>query len=167
MVRRMAKRKLPVLNASPEDDQEPRPPWHWVGFGAVLVFASWMPLALLAQSIASRLSVLPPSDSPAEAASHFWALDPAARAHQIATMAIPHALALAMAAFAAGYVVGRFGDRTGTREAAIAGFAAALVAVLLALASAGISWPPFVVLVWTPAWCALGGRTGVRARAMR
>jgi hypothetical protein len=167
MVSDMAKRKLPVLNAhSADEDTEPRPPWHWVGFGAVLVFGAWMPLALLAQACVSRLSRLPPSSSPTEAANAFYSLSSGERAREIAIMAVPHALALAISAFAAGYVVARFGDRTGPRESAVAGFAAGFVAVLLAFASAGISWPPLVVLALAPLCAWLGGRRGASARAM-
>ncbi len=161
----MAKRKLPVINATAADEEEPRPPWHWVGFGTCAVFGAWLPLALLAQAASSRLSRLPPSSTPAEAADHFYELSSSERTHEIVAMAVPHALALGIAAFGAGYLVGRFGDRTGTREAALAGLMAGLVAVLLAFASAGISWPPLIVLVLATAFAALGGAKGARSRA--
>ena len=51
------KRRLPVLlspKSSPSDDGdtgEPRPPWHWVGFGVVIIFAAWLPLSYVGGAV--------------------------------------------------------------------------------------------------------------------
>src|SRR4051812_10222875 len=41
----------------PDDDDavETRPPWHWVGFGTVAIFAGWLPLAYVAQAVVARV----------------------------------------------------------------------------------------------------------------
>lgn len=157
-------RKLPVLQnaaAEPEDD---RPPWQWVGFGTVALFAAWMPLAVLAQWVASRLSRLPKSASPEEALAAWQALAGADRAREIAAMVVPHALALGVASLAAGFLVGRFGQRTRAREGVSAGAMAGLIAVVLTFAESGLSWPPLVALVLAASLGGLGARAGVRAR---
>jgi hypothetical protein len=50
-------RQLPILGqkAAPPpgtvpapEDPDARPPWHWSGIGAVLVFTTWLPLSVLA-----------------------------------------------------------------------------------------------------------------------
>ena len=60
------------MNRPPDapEDEEPRPPWHWVGFGVVLTFAAWLPLAALAEALKGRalLRVLGPVDGPDSAA---------------------------------------------------------------------------------------------------
>ncbi len=160
------RRKLPVLNATPgAEPEEPRPPWHWVGFGTVAIFGGWLPLALVAQSLTARLSRLPPAASPALAAANFYALPASERAKEIAAIALPHGLALAAASFAGGFLVGRFGAPAGVREAALAGLMAGLVAVMLAFASGGISWPPLMVAAVATALSAWGGSRGKISRA--
>ena len=44
------KRRLPVLKTPSQEEEEAaaRPPWQWVGFGALAIFAVWLPLAYLA-----------------------------------------------------------------------------------------------------------------------
>src|SRR5688500_13599135 len=55
------RRRLPVLsNARPpaapaEEDDEARPPWHWVGFGTVAIFGGWLPLAYVAGAVSARV----------------------------------------------------------------------------------------------------------------
>lgn len=161
-----------MLQASASDDGPPRPPWHWAGIGAALVFAVWAPLAMLAQAVSAwvlRRSV-PEDDrqlgawlasASALEQARFWG----------AVLAFP-LLAFALACFAAGALVGRFGGRAGAREATAAGALAAALAWSLAaalLGSSGAVWnaaAAFVVLVPTGALVARGGaRWGERRRA--
>ena len=55
-----SKRRLPVLKTPAEEgaDEPPRPPWQWVGFGAVAIFVVWTPLAYLAGLAGRRLAGL-------------------------------------------------------------------------------------------------------------
>jgi hypothetical protein len=160
------RRKLPVLNATPSaESAEPRPPWHWVGFGTVAIFAAWLPLALVAQSICARLSRLPASSSPAETAANFYALPAIERAKELASIALPHGLALSLASFAGGFLVGRYGAPAGAREAALGGLMAGIVAVILAFSSGGISWPSLVVAAVATGFAAWGGRRAAASRA--
>jgi MFS family permease len=82
-------------------------------------------------------------------------------------MALPHAVALAIAAFVGGFLVGRYGgDPVGRREATLAGLMAGIVALVLAFAQGGISWPPLVVVILATVFSALGGARG-RASVLR
>lgn len=162
------KRKLPVLNQRAAEPPEPeRPPWHWVGFGAVLVFAAWLPLAWLAEAFKSRivLRLLGPVSSEEDVRTAMAALHGSSRVvFAVATIGLP-ALAMAVGAGAAGYVVGRFGGTTSAREAGLGGVVAGAIACVLAWITAGFQ-PAVVVVVPVlggAAWF-FGGR-GVRARA--
>jgi hypothetical protein len=162
----VTKRRLPVLpNAAPEEEAaEPRPTWHWVGFGTVAIFATWLPLAYGAQalhawSLRRRFGV---SGSADEIFAVLSALDPAIRRQLLWEMAAPHAVALVLASFAGGFLVGRFGDRTGIREAALAGVTTSTVAALLSLSSAGVAaLVPFVLAV---PFASLGGYVGAKKK---
>jgi hypothetical protein len=142
------KRRLPVLKSTggPEGDADPiRPPWQWVGFGALAIFVVWLPLAWLSTLAALRLTHL--------------AQGPAA----LYTLLVSSA-GLAVAALAGGYLVGRWGATgVGVREAALAGLAAALVATLLAWTS-GVSLGALVTVAIAVPAAALGGRLGLRHR---
>src|SRR5688572_7252794 len=100
----MARRHLPVLKsesagaASPATDEEPRPPWHWVGFGTVAIFAIWLPLAYVAGAISARVMA---SRFGAEASKDsidvaLAAMSAGERARLMATVALPSLLALAL-----------------------------------------------------------------------
>lgn len=163
------KRRLPVLNRPPDapEDEEPRPPWHWVGFGVVLTFAAWLPLAALAEALKGRalLRVLGPVDGPDSAARAMVSLGAGGRVMVVLlTVGLP-VVAMAIGAAAAGYVVGRYGGTTRPREAGLAGAASAIVACALAWAASGVDLRLLgIALVLAPAaW--LGGLRGVRARA--
>lgn len=165
------KRKLPVLNrAVPAggDAEEPRPPWHWVGFGAVLVFAAWLPLAWLAEALKRRIVVtlLGPVESAADIESGMARLAGGKRvAFAAATVGLP-ALAMILGAIAAGYVVGRHGGTTKARDAGMAGVMSAVVACVLAWVTAGFS-PLLLAIAFVlgpAAW--IGGWRGVKARKM-
>jgi tRNA-(ms[2]io[6]A)-hydroxylase len=152
-----SKRRLPLVKTPPAEGDaqgEPRPPWHWVGFGAVAIFVTWLPLSLLAGALASRIATA------AQGATHE---DLVRAAIQIG---IAHTAALALGALAGGFVVGRWGQHgVGVREAALAGLAAACVAVGISCVSFGASaWSLLVVPVAVP-MAALGGKLGVRRRA--
>jgi hypothetical protein len=136
-----------VLKAAPDEgaDEPPRPPWQWVGFGALAIFVVWLPLAWVATAATVRLGGLEQA--------------PVARAALFAT-------GLALAALAGGYLVGRWGaSGVGVREAALAGLSAALVATVLAWGSAGISVGALVTIVVAVPPAALGGRLGLTRRA--
>lgn len=169
------KRRLPVLNAPPpapppakdaegghdEEEGEARPPWHWIGFGTVAVFAVWLPLSYVAELVRVRAMVAwigSPESAEATAAA-IAALSPEARAKLGLVLFFTHGTALAIAAFAGGMLVGRYGSgAAGVREAALAGLMAALVATVLAWG--GVSWVPLVTLAVATAAAALGGRAG-------
>lgn len=136
-----ARRHLPVLNnekpsSSGGSEEDDRPGWHWIGFGAVAIFAAWLPLAYVAQVLVAR--VLPrlvstsSSSSIEDVASSLATLSSAERVRLTILLGLPHALAFAMASFAGGWLVGRFAVRAGPREAAFSGASAAFVAVVLA-----------------------------------
>lgn len=89
------------------------------------------------------------------------------RARLMATVALPSVLGLALAAFGGGVVVGRFGHRTGAREAALSGALTALVASVMAWA--GFTLSTLVATLVTSAvavgFAAWGGRFGAARRA--
>jgi hypothetical protein len=171
--RRVAeRRRLPVVQEPPRTErQEPpsedaRPPWHWVGFGTVAIFACWLLLATLAGMIVRRALVPYVGDAttPAEIAARVAAMTSADRTRVIAIQVLPHALALALGAFAGGFLVGRFGAGTGPREAAASGAATAIIATLLAWHEGGVSWASALTVVLAIAFAAWGGRAGASRR---
>jgi hypothetical protein len=144
------KRRLPVLNSPSAEAEEPRRPWQWVGFGALAIFTTWIPLAALAGAAATRLA---PADGQASG--------PAA----LVTVAV-YAAALAVGAGLGGFLVGRWGSaQVGAREAALAGLGAAAVAAGISWVSFGPSPGSLLVAVLAAPVAALGGRLGTRARA--
>jgi hypothetical protein len=139
------KRRLPVLSANAAPSEPPRPPWHWIGFGAVAIFVVWLPLVSVADAISRRLV--------AGRAESAWTLF---------ALVVPHAAALVLAAVAGGFLVTRFGAGTRTREAWLAGLAVGLLALGLTWTSAGISLGPLVVPALATAAAAAGGAIGKR-----
>ncbi|MBL8606746.1 MAG: hypothetical protein JNL38_05475 [Myxococcales bacterium] len=167
------KKRLPVLNARPpggvaptqEDDGGPRPGWHWAGFGAVAIFTAWLPLAYAAQWFVLRfvLARFGVSQVTAgELAALVQTLGPEARLSLGVQMFAPHAVALALAAFAGGFVVGRFGKGAGPREAAVSGLLTSLVAAGLTCSASGASAVPLVTLLFTVPAAAVGALFGRR-----
>src|SRR5262249_27861615 len=156
--------RLPVLKAE-EGAEDERPPWQWVGFGTVAIFVAWLPLSYVAELLRRRMTAawLGDTRSPEEAARALAALAPADRVKLGLAMTLLHGGGLALAAFAGGYLVGRWGRATSDRHAALAGFAAALVATVLAWN--GVSWVPLVTLGLAAFFAWLGGRKGARRRA--
>ena len=141
------KRRLPVLQtpAEADPDEPARPPWQWVGFGSVGIFVVWVPLSWGVTALVSRLGGL--DEAPVARALLFGG-------------------SLAVAALSGGYLVGRWGTReVGVREAALAGFAAALIATMLAWGAAGLSPGALVTVVFGVPPAALGGRLGMKRRS--
>jgi len=142
------KRRLPLLktpaDGGGEDDAPERPPWQWVGFGALAIFVVWLPLAFLAALAATRLGGV--EGSPVFA---------------VAVLAS----ALAIAALAGGLLVGRWGaPGVGVREASLAGLSTALVASALAWGTPG-AWAGGLTTIAVAVPCAaLGGWLGLRRR---
>jgi len=181
------RRRLPVLQSPPAqpskstnsgDGDDPdaipdRPPWHWVGFGTVAIFAVWLPLTYVAQAVIARVlsGRFGASATPQDIAARIQEMTPRDRAQLMAFLALPTIVSLALSAFAGGYLVARFGASTGIREAATAGAMTALVALGLSLG--GQSAPAggaalataAVTVVVAVGFAALGGRAGVKRRA--
>lgn len=163
----------PGAGGASEDD-EARPPWHWVGFGTIATFACWLPLAYVAEAVRHRIFVsrfgASPSREDVELA--FAAMNGMERFRWTAMQTLPHLVAFAGSAFAGGLLVGRFGGGTGPREGAASGLVTALVALAVSwrvLAEGG--WGavvsvvvPLVVAVSFAWW---GGRVGSRKRAKK
>jgi hypothetical protein len=165
------KHRLPVVNApapsrSPEPQpEEAHPAWHWIGLGTVAVFVAWLPLSYFAERIRRWATEgwLGAPATPEDAARAIAALGAAQRAELGLLMAAIHGAALAIAAFAGGLFVGRYGgDTIGAREASLAGLTAALLAS--ALAWSGLSWVPLVAIALAAASAFAGGRAGVARR---
>jgi len=153
-----AKRRLPVVQPKAEDEAEPRPAWHWVGFGAVAIFVAWLPLAWLAEAIGRRLVAGKVAGGEAALAE----LSRSERLSALAMIALPQAVALALASAGGGFLVTRFGTGTKARDAAFAGACVGLLALGLTFASAGFSLAAFIVPLLATAFAALGGRLGLR-----
>jgi hypothetical protein len=139
------RRRLPVLQTKDGEDSPPRPRWQWVAFGAVVILLVWLPLAYATQSLVARTAASYPQPLTAE------------DAEKLAFVAwlVPTAAVLAAGALG-GYVLARWGDRAGLREAAEAGGVVALFAIGLSWARTGASATSLVaVLVVVPG--ALGG----------
>ncbi len=164
------KKRLPVLNASvpakaahggEDDDDGPRPGWHWAGFGAVAIFAAWLPLAYVAQWLVLRVVLARygiERAGPDELRVMVETMAPEQRSRWMLSLFLPHAAALALASLAGGALVGRFGKGAGPREAAVAGLLATLVAAALACTAGGASAVPLVTAALTVPFAALGAR---------
>lgn len=170
------RRRLPVIQNEPSrndgvasgDEDEVRPPWHWVGFGTVAIFAAWLPLAYAAGAVSAKVMASRfGADASKETIERSLAtMSSGDHARLMATVALPSILGLALAAFAGGIIVGRFGTGTGAREAAYSGAVTALVAS--AIAWAGLTASSFIAAAVTFAvavgFAAWGGRFGASRR---
>ena len=167
------RRRLPVISNTPptEDEEDERPPWHWVGFGTVAIFAAWLPLAYVGGAISAKVMAARfGADASKEAIDlALRAMSGDERARLMATVALPSLLGLAIAAFAGGFVVGRFGSGTGVREAAYSGVLTAVVAILMAWAgpTVGTLIASVVTAFVAIAFAAWGARVGVGRRPAR
>jgi hypothetical protein len=138
-----------LQNVDPGDEGAPRPPWQWVGFGALAIVTAWVPLAALGTALAEPL---------AERAE-----DSAAAVLLVFVAA--YAAVLGLGAAMGGYLVGRWGARgVGLREAALAGVLAAIVAVGVTWSAFGPSAGALLVIPLATALAAAGGRWGLRSR---
>lgn len=159
-------------DASPED----RPPWHWIGFGTIVTFACWLPLAYVAEAVRSHVfqSRFGAAATREEVEAAFAAMSAAERFRWTAMQTLPHIIAFALGAFAGGLLVGRFGTGASARENQKLAAASGVVTALVALA---VSWRvlaeggwgalasmvlPLVVAVGFAWW---GGRVATRRRA--
>ncbi len=168
------RRRLPVIQNEPkespgeEENEEPRPPWHWVGFGTVAILAVWLALAYVAGAVARSImqSRFGKDASEEQIQIAMAAMDANERARLMATIAIPNVLALALAAFAGGFIVGRFGTGTGPREAARAG--AVVACIVSIVAWRGVTAASIIALVVILAvamgFAAWGGKFGASKR---
>jgi len=143
-----AKRRLPVLK-SDDAPGEVRPARHWIGFGALMIFTAWLPLAYAGEAIVAKWAPL------AEGSTGARPL-----AGSLASVLLP----LALAAAGGGFVVGRFGKPAAAREAALAGLTAGATAVLLTALAGGWSLSSLVVTALTTLFAGVGGALGVRGR---
>jgi hypothetical protein len=129
----------------------------------------WLPLAYAAEALSARVLA---TNFRGRGLSGLSVQDVAALAPEeqermsFALWALPTA-ALAVAATGGGYVLGRWGERAATREAAKAGAVAALMPVVLVWMSSGVSWAPFGGMVVAVPAAALGARIGGRRRSRR
>lgn len=163
------KRKLPVLPSAPPGPASAEPSRsarQWVGFGVVSTFATWLPLALVATSLGRGLAArvagpLDATDVASDAAVRVGALEGHRRALVAASLIAPQVLALAAAAAATGFLVGRFGAPAGAREAALAVAIVVVVAAALAGASlAAAGGALALVAVGAPIAAFVAGRAG-------
>lgn len=168
------KRKLPVIQSRPSpkapdapdapeapEDDEDRPPWHWVGFGTVGTFGAWLPLMGLAQAVSSRLiaAMFGAEVTPESLRTTLATASPEQRVRVGLALAIPHAVGLALAATAGGYLVGRYGKGLGPREAAISGVALAIIVGGLTFSAVGFTGFLAPMVLAAP-FAALGGKLG-------
>jgi hypothetical protein len=159
------RRRLPILQEKkPEPAEEPRAPWQWIGFGTVAIFAAWLPLSYGANVLVRRALAATFGDaaSPAEIAARLQTMPAEARQRIIAIEFAPHVFALAVAAFAGGYIVGRHGPNAGAREGAACGISIALLAVVISCIEAGPSLGPLLALVPASIFAAWGAQTGAK-----
>lgn len=149
------KRRLPVLqSAGAESDDPPRYAWQWVGFGALAIFTAWLPASAIAGAFATRLAAGATGAGPEHVARTGVAI------------ACAYGVALASGAAAGGFLVGRWGTgRVGLREAAFAGLAASVVAVLATWVTFGLAPGAFIVAIVAVPAAAAGGKLGLRRRA--
>jgi hypothetical protein len=118
-----------------ENEIAERPPWHWVGFGTIVTFACWLPLAYLAEALRHRvfLSKFGAAASREDVELAFASMSGMERFRWTAVETLPHVIAFALSVFAGGLLIGRFGTGTGPREAAASGVVTSLIAF-------GVSW---------------------------
>jgi hypothetical protein len=124
------KRRLPVLQTK-DDEGEPRPPWQWSAIGGVAALLAFVPLAMASAYLArSTYLRLVPGSEPAEVQAALQAMTAGQRILLGALVVLGPIVALALASFGGGLLVGRFGGEAGKREAAVSGlFAAAASSV--------------------------------------
>jgi hypothetical protein len=145
------KRHLPVVKGpANEDDGPPRSAWQWVGFGALAIIVVWLPLAAIALAVGTRVG----------------AIGAAATADSRASVLVPvlSVLALCVAGTSGGFLVGKWGGRgASVAKAALAGLAAAAIAVAGSWLSFGFALGALLVVPIAVGFASLGGWLGQRA----
>jgi hypothetical protein len=158
------KRRLPVLSSKDGDDAPPRPRWQWVGFGAAAILVAWLPLAYASQALVARLVDARLGREASEVFSRPIAPDEAERFFFVMWLIPTGAMLLAGAL--GGYVLSRWGDRCGWREAAEASGLVAVFAIGLSWARIGVTGASaFALLVVVPG-AVLGAILGRRMRRL-
>jgi hypothetical protein len=160
------KHRLKVLRPDDDPDEPPRPTWQWVGFGVVAIFAAWVPLSVVTQGIAARfvLARLGEVDSAAGTAARLAALPEAEQWRMGMLLFVLSTTTLALAAAGGGFLVGRYGESAGVREAALSGAVAVAIAALMTAVSGGASLLSLAGLVVAVPVAAVGARLGLRLR---
>jgi tRNA-(ms[2]io[6]A)-hydroxylase len=165
-------RRLPVIQDTASDDAQAadRPRWQWAVIGAGFTATLWAPLALVAAPLGVRLGAAVARVAPEDLVSGVAVLSERQRVTVAVLGAAPLLLVFAVAAALAGGLVGRFGGRSGRREAALGGLIAALGLSSLAI----VAGPGLPLLSGLAAFGALapvgavsgllGGVFGVRKR---
>jgi tRNA-(ms[2]io[6]A)-hydroxylase len=162
------KHKLPVIQEDLADGPA-RPPYQWVGFGAVAIFVVWLPLAWLFGHLAGRVSAtwLGPMSNAEEAAAAVSRLGAAERLRVSIALLALHGAGLVLASLAGGFLVGRWGGDAGVREAALSGGLAVAIVAGLSFATEGVSWTPIVALAVAMLASGAGGHMGRKRRPVR
>lgn len=160
------KRKLPMIQSRPDDAAPERPRSHWIGFGLVAIFTLWVPLAALAETIKRHAIVSYLGDRSGEGQIELAVASLSDHDHMrlTAVIVVVPMMALAFASLGGGYLVGRYGGDAGIREGALAGAAAAFVAVILAWMGSGLALAPLISIVIAAPFGALGAHLGLKAR---
>lgn len=167
-------RRLPVIqNQAPDDAAAAqRPRWQWALIAGGFVVTLWIPLTIPAEWLGRRLALRLVDVTDRAALARFTASAGSGdRALLLTFLVGPLALSFIVACLAAGALVGRFGGRSGAREAALGGvLAALLVCGIAALGGALRPWPlaagSLVALGFAGAastW--LGAKLGVKLRS--
>jgi tRNA-(ms[2]io[6]A)-hydroxylase len=159
------KRRLPLLQGDHAKDPEAqeRPPWHWSAIGAVAIFLAWLPLIAAAHALGTRMLQAAPNA--------VGAPGNVPRSTGIAVGAL-YLLTFALAAFASGFLVGRFGGKAGRREAAVGGLLASALAGALSVtqepAPGASIWAPILLVFGSvgTGFAFLGGHVGLRRRPL-
>ena len=105
--------------------------------------------------------------SPDQIALATAAMTPGERAQLMLSQALPVVFALALAAFAGGIVVGKFGAGAGPKESARSGAITALIAVAISFAGFSVATLVSTILIFLVAtgFAWWGGRVGIRKKS--
>lgn len=150
------KRRLPVVSGKTEDEEAPRPGFHWAFFGTVLVFAAWLPLQWISEKLRRGYveALLPAVGEPIPSKLLFL-------------LAVSSLVPLSLASFFSGFVLGRFGDRvTPYRIAFTSGAVPVALVILLDLMRKSATgampvWLSLILLTFSGAVAAAGARVAI------
>jgi hypothetical protein len=165
-------RRLPVIQSDESEDAvaASRPRVHWIFIGAGLSVTIWAPLALVATPLGVRAAARAVAVSREDLASGAAHLS----THDVSIVAVvtaaPIVLSFFVGSLLAGVLVGRFGGKSGPREAVLGGvLGAVLVAHMgfrpgLGLSVAGIFAVFAMLSLFGAAGGGIGGLWGTRSR---